>query len=160
MRMSKRVIFAAPGGDADRNALNVALGNIDRADVTFFDSIAEMRRQMRSEVPELLIGPWADAGVPLLSTRSTLSRMNDEVADAPFILALTDEVTPAKIALAQGAGSAELIPSKPFDPLALRNRVLLLLDGAAALASSLHTDAEDFESVLENLPALKRRLAA
>lgn len=158
--MSKRVIFAAPGGAADINALKAALGSLDRADVTFFDSITAMRRQMRSEVPELLIGPWADGGVTLLGARSTLARPNDDTVHLPFILALTDEVTPAKIALAQGAGAAELIPSQPFDPLALRNRVLLLLDGASALASSLHADGEAFESVLENLPALKRRLAA
>ena len=158
--MSKRVIFAAPGGAADTHALKAALGNFDRADVTFFESITAMRRQMRHEVPELLIGPWADGGVTLLGARSTLARPTDEAAQLPFILALTDDVTPAKIALAQGAGAAEVIPSRPFDPLALRNRVLLLLDGAAALASSLHTDVEAFESVLENLPALKRRLAA
>lgn len=158
--MSDRLIFSTHGAEASAAALGSALDNLEHARVETFASITEMRRQMRSELPDLIIGPWSDSGITLLGARSMLASPTNAPEKWPFVLALTEFVTPAKIALAQSAGSAELIPTRPFEPLALRNRVLLLLEGAAALASRLHDDSDKFETALENLPALRRRLAA
>lgn len=147
--------------DVDRRKTILAiLQRVPGATVSTFDSLVLTRKAMRSRIPDLMIGPWAQGGETMLAARAA-SNGNAAFRAVPQALVLTDRVSPARISLTKQAGSAELIPCEPLDEGGLFNRITLLLCGAEALYASLAKGSPSaLEAALENLPALKRRLAA
>lgn len=128
--------------------------------VETFETLALTRRAMRTDIPHLMIGPWSEGGETMLAARATVAG-NAACTPVPIALVLTDTVSSSRISLTRQAGNAELIPCDPLDEAGLFNRSTLLLRGADALYDALGRHrGPAWDTALENLPALKRRLAA
>lgn len=147
--------------DADRRkAILAVLQRVPGVAVSTFDSFALTRKAMRSRVPHLMIGPWAQGGETMLAARAASSG-NAAYTKVPQALVLTDRVSPSRISLTRQAGSAELIPCEPLDEEGLYNRITLLLCGPDVLYDALGDSSQSALALaLENMPALKRRLVA
>ncbi len=158
--MADSLIFLIEPDAPRRKAILAVLQRVPGVDVSIFDSLALTRKAMRSRVPQLIIGPWAQGGETMLAARAAASG-NAAYTEVPQALVLTDRVSPARISLTRQAGSAELIPCDPLDEEGLFNRITLLLCGPDALYETLGNESKTtFESALENMPALKRRFVA
>lgn len=101
----------------------------------------------------LAICPWDHGGESLLLERIALG------GRTAVLLVLCETVTPMRIALAQRAGNAHLLSSNPLDFSALRNRILLSLDGVSALRERSPRRGAALGRMLARKPALGRRLA-
>lgn len=154
--MADSLVFLTEPDAERRKAILAVLHRLPGVSVSPFDSIAMMRRAMRSRKPRLVIGPWAQGGETLLAARGAATGTADP-AGLPLALVLTDRISPSRISLARQAGNADLIPCEPFDEEAFSNRVTLLLQGMDALCGTVD---DEVRAALENLPALRRRLAA
>ena len=158
--MAESLIFLIDPDDAKRAAVLAILQRIPAVDVQTFETLAAMRRAMRSQVPRLIIGPWSEGGETLLAARATVAG-NAACNVVPQALVLTEKVSPSLISLTREAGRAELIPCDPLDGAGLFNRVTLLLRGANALYDALgRKPSSALDDALQNMPALKRRLVA
>ena len=157
--MSNRLILCVAGSGVSKDALALCLDGIEDAQIEYADTLSALRKRMRDVSPAVIIAPWSDAGVTLLGTRSTMHSF-DPSSSLPALLALTQSITPAKIALAKSAAAVDLIPSEPFDGDALRNRLIWILQGASALGEEIMGDGDAFHKFLDGLPALRKRLAA
>jgi hypothetical protein len=158
--MADSLVFLIEPVSDRRKAILSVLHRVPCVTVTTFDNFPLLRKAMRSRVPTLIIGPWALGGETLLAARAAASG-NAACTTVPPALVLTERVSPSRISLTRQAGSADLIPCDPMDEGGLFNRITLLLRGPDALYEALGHEAPVALAVaLENMPALKRRLAA
>lgn len=158
--MKDPLIFIVETSVQRRFDIQTALQRVPQASVSTFDTFSVMKKAVRARQPNLVIGPWAQGGETLLSVRTGFAG-SAATGVVPSLLMLTERVSPARISLARQAGNAELIPLDPLDHDALFNRAVLLLYGTEGLYSTLPCrDMTPLEAMLENLPALKKRLAA
>lgn len=126
-------------------------------EVQEFSGFAAASPLLAMREPCMIVCPWEDGGAGLLSDR--IADEGDSPPETHLIL-LTPDVTPGKIAVARRAGRTELIPSDPLNLNALRNRIVMCLEGPDALAARLsHGDAA-LNEALATLPGLRARLAA
>jgi len=158
--MARSLVFLIESDTLRRKAICAVLQRVPDVTMTSFDSLALARKAMRSSTPNLMIGPWAQGGETILAARAAACG-NATLQEVPPVLVLTDRVSPSRISLTKQAGSAELIPCEPLDEDGLFNRITLTLCGPDALYEALgHPSRSALETALENMPALKRRLAA
>lgn len=158
--MIPSLVFLTESDAARHLTIRSILQRIPAVDIETFETLAETRRAMRSRIPHLMVGPWSQGGETMLAARATVAG-NAACTTVPIALILTDTVSSSRISLTRQAGSAELIPCDPLDEEGLFNRATLLLRGADALYDVLGKHrGTAWDTVLENLPALKRRLAA
>jgi len=102
--MSNRLILCVAGSGVSKDALALCLDGIEDAQIEYADTLSALRKRMRDVSPAVIIAPWSDAGVTLLGTRSTMHSF-DPSSSLPALLALTQSITPAKIALAKSAAA-------------------------------------------------------
>lgn len=158
--MTPSLVFLTESDTARRRAICATLWRIPAVTVETFETLASTRRAMRSSIPDLMIGPWSQGGETMLAARATVAG-NAACTTVPIALVLSDTVSSSRISLTRQAGNAELIPCDPLDEEGLFNRATLLLRGANALYDTLgRHQGLDWDTALEHLPALKRRLAA
>lgn len=158
--MTTSLVFLTETDSARRQSILSVIERIPAVTAEAFETLALTRKAMRSREPDLMIGPWSQGGETMLATRATAAG-SAAYRPVPIALILTDVVSPSRISLAKQAGKAELIPCDPLDEEGLFNRITLLLRGANALYDTMGMqDPASLTTALENLPALKRRLAA
>ncbi len=158
--MAESLVFLTETDPEQRKKIQSLLQRVPDVSMCTYDTLALTRKAMRTRHPDLMIGPWAQGGETMIATRATIAG-NAATGPVPKLLLLTDRVSPARISMAKQAGDAELIPTDPLDLSGLYNRVMLLLYGANALYEAIEDGkAEGFDNLLENMPALRRRLAA
>lgn len=158
--MTESLVFLIEPDAARRDALLALAACVPGVAPEAFATLAETRRAMRTTLPHLMIGPWAEGGETLLAARASAAG-NGAMNPVPLALILTGTVSPPLISMTRQAGNAELIPCDPLDEDALLNRMTLLLRGADALYCTLDEGRRTaLDTALENLPALRRRLAA
>jgi hypothetical protein len=158
--MAESLVFLTEPDPEQRKRIHALLQRVPDVTICTFDTLALTRKAMRTRQPNLMIGPWAQGGETMIATRATVLG-NAAIKAVPKLLLLTDRVSPARISMAKQAGDAELIPTDPLDFTGLYNRVMLLLCGADALYEAIEADRmKGFDTMLENLPALRKRLAA
>ena len=147
------VLVAEPDGEL-RAAIAEMAARDCRARVVAVEGLAAIAPH--EAAPDLAIARWSDNGGGGLLRRSARA----DGGPAPYLLILTDSITPARIAIASKAGRTELIPSNHLDLRALGNRIVLLLWGAEALRRRCDSDDHSGQARLAGFPALKRRVAA
>ncbi len=158
--MAESLVFLTDPHAARRDAILAVLQRVPAVEVSVFNTFATTRKAMRSRTPLLMIGPWSEGGETMLAARATVAG-NAAYTVVPEALVLTENVSPALISLTREAGCAQLIPCDPLDTEGLYNRVMLLLRGADALYDVLDkNNPSALDEALQNMPALKRRLAA
>ncbi len=158
--MAESLVFLTEPDLERRKRIFAQLQQIPNIAITAFDTLALTRKAMRTRRPDLMIGPWAQGGETMIATRATIMG-SAASGPVPKLLLLTDRISPARISMARQAGNAELIPSDPIDHTALYNRVVLLLCGASALYAMMDSEgAPGLDGLLQNMPALRKRLAA
>ena len=156
MSYAELVIIVEPD-HGRRKILSLLVRAASPVTVYEFESFDEARASLKVEAPRIVLCPWADGGGDLLAERIIY---DDTEATRPHLILLTPDVTPGKIAVARQAGRTELIPSDPLNLNALRNRIVLCLEGPGALAARLSRSNTALRNALASMPGLRKRLAA
>lgn len=163
--MAPELVFIAPElvfiVDPDpnrRKTLSLLVRAATSVEVDAYASYDDLLPALHTHRAAMILSPWAEGGEQILSERIENSTDGDD-AIPPHLLVLTDVVTSGRIATARRAGRTELIPCEPLNLNALRNRILLILEGPATLAARLTRTGAGLRQALETLPALRKRLA-
>ena len=156
--MSHPLVTIVEPNQNRRQILSLLVRAASQVDVLAVPRFDIASSALPGRVPCLMICPWDDGGEDLV-TRRVIAEKTLNRSSEPYLLILTQDITPGRIAVCGRAGRAQLIPSAPLNMNALRNRILLYLEGSATLAARLSRSGTVLRTALETLPALRRRLA-
>lgn len=158
MSQAPLVVIVEPDSGR-RKILSLLMRAATPVELCEFARFEEAEAVLRKRTPRIILCPWSEGGSDLLAERIA-NHDGEPRIDSPHLVLLTHDISPGMIGAAIEDGRTDLIPSDPLNLNALRNRVLLCLEGPSGLAVRVSRTSAALRRALDSLPGLRRRLAA